>query len=152
MSRRKEPTIPNEFLDQLLAELRAASARFGELAAIHSACISRAADGRPGQIGPGDTLPEFEAALRGLPEDGITPEPVETRYGFHLPRLDARAGGAVLPFEAVAPRLRTAAEKAAWIRAARDFTRGLLAGARIGGLDPAVGERHAPWWDSVCEA
>jgi hypothetical protein len=48
--------------------------------------------------------------------------PVETRFGFHIMRLDARARGAVLPFEAVLPRLRAAEEKAAWVRAARAFS------------------------------
>lgn len=120
--------------EALLAELRVAPARFAELAATHSACESRSAGGRLGQIGPGDTLPEFEAALRALPEGAIAPEPVETRHGFHILRLDARAEGAVLPYATAAPRLRAAAEKVAWVRAARAFAETLLARARIEGV------------------
>ena len=119
---------------QIIAELRDQPDRFAALAAEHSVCDSRKAGGSLGQIGPGDTLPEFEAALRGLPEGAIAPEPVETRYGFHVIRLDARAEGAVLPFASVAPRLRAAAEKAAWVRAARALTDRLIAEARITGI------------------
>jgi len=119
---------------QVIARLQADTARFSALAAEHSACDSKASGGFLGQIGPGDTVAEFEAALRSLPEGAITPEPVESRFGFHVIRLDARAEGAVLPYEVVAPRLRAAAEKAAWVRAARAFTDRLAAEARITGI------------------
>ena len=119
---------------QVIAQLQARPAGFAALAAEHSACDSRAAGGVLGQIGPGDTVAEFEAALRILPEGGISPEPVESRFGFHVIRLDARAEGAVLPFAAVAPRLRAAAEKAAWVQAARAFTDRLAAEATVTGI------------------
>jgi peptidyl-prolyl cis-trans isomerase C len=118
----------------LIDELRAQPGRFAALAAEHSACDSRAAGGYLGQIAPGDTVPEFEAVLRKLPQGMIAPEPVETRYGFHVVRLDARAEGAALPYEAVAPRLRLAAEKAAWARAARAYAAALLARAEVAGV------------------
>lgn len=104
-----------------------------EAEAAASACPSRANGGRLGQIGPGDTLPAFEAALRGMAEGEIA-GPVETPHGVHLIRLDAVATGAVLPFAAVEPRLREAAEKAAWVRASRALAEGLLGGAAITGL------------------
>lgn len=119
---------------QLIAELQANPTRFAALAAEHSICESRKSGGLLGQIGPGDTVPEFESALRGLPEGAITPEPVESRYGFHVIRLDAHAVGAVLPFASVAPRLRASAEKAAWVRAARAFTDRLAAEASVTGI------------------
>ncbi|MCL4186995.1 MAG: peptidylprolyl isomerase [Rhodobacteraceae bacterium] len=120
--------------EAVLAEVLAAPRRFAEVAQQRSACESRASGGRLGQISAGDTVPEFEAVLRELAEGEIAPAPVESRFGFHIVRLDARAEGAVLPFEAVEPRLRAAAEKAAWVRAARTFADGLLAGARLEGM------------------
>ncbi len=119
---------------QIIAELQRDPARFRALAETHSACDSKTSGGFLGQIGPGDTVEAFEAALRRLPEGAITPEPVESRFGFHVIRLDARAEGAVLPFEAVAPRLRAAAEMAAWVHAARAFTDRLVAEARVTGI------------------
>ncbi len=118
----------------LIAELARTPGRFAALAAEHSACDSRRAGGCLGQIGPGDTLPPFEAALRQLAPGEIASEPVETHHGLHVVRLDARAEGAVLPFAAVAPRLRAAAERAAWVRAARAYAEALMAGARVEGI------------------
>ncbi len=119
--------------DTVLAELRANPRRFGELARTHSACSSKENGGLLGQLGQGDTVPEFEAALEAL-EEGRISDPVETRFGLHLIRLDARARGDVLPFESVLPRLRDAHAKAAWARAAAQFTAELVAAARIDGV------------------
>jgi peptidyl-prolyl cis-trans isomerase C len=50
-------------------------------------------------------------------------------------RLDARAEGAPLPYEAVRPRVREALERIAWTRAARALLAGLVARAEITGID-----------------
>lgn len=121
-----------------LAELAVAPKRFAALAEELSACTSRSAGGHLGQIGPGDTVREFEAALRQLKEGEISMAPVATRFGFHIIRLDATAEGEILPFESVLPRLREAAEKVAWIAASRAFTEKLLAAAEIEGITLAA--------------
>ena len=119
--------------EAVLSELRANPRRFGELARTHSACSSKENGGLLGQLGQGDTVPEFEAALEVL-EEGQISDTVETRFGLHLIRLDARARGDVLPFETVLPRLRDAHAKAAWARAAAHFTAALVARAEIQGV------------------
>lgn len=121
----------------LCGELTRDPGAFGRLAAEHSACSSRQNGGILGQIASGDTVPEFEAALEDMTEGSITAEPVETRFGFHVIRLDARAAGGVLPFEAVLPRLREAQEKADWVRAGRDYAAALLAAAEVTGISLA---------------
>ena len=108
---------------------------FGRIARIDSDCPSKSRDGMLGQIGPGDTVPEFEAVLRSLAEGQITPDPVRTRHGWHVIRMDARADGDVLPFEAVAPKLRAAMEKRAWGQGVRDLVTELAAKAEIVGAD-----------------
>ena len=108
---------------------------FAQLVAAHSACPSAANGGRLGQIRPGDTVAEFEAALARLNEGTIAPEPVETRYGLHIVRLDARAEGAVLPFDLARPRIRDLLERAAWAHAAKRLVTELLAGAEISGVE-----------------
>ncbi|WP_240643398.1 peptidylprolyl isomerase [Paracoccus siganidrum] len=118
--------------EAVLAEITAQPRRFAELAARHSACSSRTSGGVLGQLSAGDTVPEFEAALASMQEGALSL--VETRYGLHVIRLDARARGEVLPLDAVLPRLREAQEKAAWARASRDYVQGLIAGAEILGV------------------
>jgi peptidyl-prolyl cis-trans isomerase C len=89
----------------LCTELRAHPQRFGDLARTYSDCPSAAQGGNLGQVGAGDTTPEFEAALRQLAAGEITSEPVTTRYGCHVIRLERRLDGRVLPFEAVADQI-----------------------------------------------
>ncbi|MDF1856830.1 peptidylprolyl isomerase [Pseudooceanicola sp.] len=109
--------------------------RFPELAASDSDCGSKANGGALGQLGPGDTVPEFEAVLRQLQEGEITQEPARTRFGWHIVRMDAYAEGQVLPFDVVRPKLAEAMEKAAWTEAAREFVDSLVATASISGPD-----------------
>lgn len=106
-------------------------------AARESDCGSKASGGHLGQLGPGDTVPEFEAALRTLPDGGISPAPVLSRHGWHIIRLNAIAPGQVLPFDTVRPKIAQALEKAAWARASRDFVETLAQGAKITGASLA---------------
>lgn len=122
------------FAEALLTEISADPRAFDRLARENSACESAGNGGRLGQITTGDTVPEFDAALETLEEGSIGPEPIETRYGFHIIRLDARAVGDILPFDNVRPRIRDMLERAAWAQGARAFTARLLAEAEIEGV------------------
>ena len=108
---------------------------FARLARETSDCGSRSSGGALGQIGPGDAAPGFEAALRELADGEIAREPVPTRHGWHVVRMDAFAPGAVLPFDAVRGKIADAMEKASWARAAREFLRTLVESADISGAD-----------------
>ena len=70
-----------------------------------SNCPSGQHGGNLGQIGRGDTVPEFERALFRLGPTGLLRELVKTRYGFHIVAVDRRIPGATLPFEAVRERI-----------------------------------------------
>lgn len=122
----------------LIGKILARPDSFGQEARANSDCASRAEGGMLGQLRPGDTVPEFETALRGLSEGEITAEPVLSRFGWHIIRLDAVAEGAPLPYEAVRPRIAEAMERAAWTAAVRDFVAGLAAAADISGADLAA--------------
>lgn len=136
---------PRDDAERGLAEARAVAllARLdgdaeGFAAAAHeSDCGSKASGGHLGQLGPGDTVPEFEAALRTLTEGGISSEPVLSRHGWHIIRLNASAPGQVLPYETVRPKIADALEKAAWARASREFVETLAQGAQITGASLA---------------
>ena len=109
--------------------------KFPAIATELSDCPSRSVGGSLGQLRPGDTLPEFEAALRGLEEHEITANPVATRHGWHVIRLDAYDPGRALPFEVVRDRISEAMEKAAWARESKRFVDELIKKAEIAGTD-----------------
>jgi peptidyl-prolyl cis-trans isomerase C len=119
----------------VLADLAQTPRDFDRLARELSACSSRDVGGRLGQIATGDTVPEFEAALDRLAEGEFAAEPVATRYGLHIIRLDARVEGAVLPFETVAPRIEAMLAKSEWAKAARNFVETLAERAEVTGVD-----------------
>lgn len=108
---------------------------FAALAARESDCGSKGSGGALGQLGPNDTVPEFEAALRQLGEGDISAEPLLTRHGYHIIRMDAVAIGQVLPFDAVRDRIAQAMEKAEWARQSRFFVNQLVEKSDIEGAD-----------------
>lgn len=121
--------------EAVLAELTRDPRRFAALATQFSACPSRENGGMLGQLASGDTVPEFEAALAVMEEGTISTAPLESRYGFHLIRLDARVRGEILPFSAVLPQLREAQEKTGWVRASRAYIANLAAKNTVTGVD-----------------
>ncbi|MYA89971.1 MAG: peptidase [Boseongicola sp. SB0662_bin_57] len=127
---------------ELASRVRDNPQDFSRIAA-DSDCNSRATGGKLGQFGPGETASEFEAALRQLSEGDVTVEPVLTRHGWHIIRMDAVDEGAVLPFEAVRQKISDAMEKADWVRKARSYVQELAKSAEISGADPSVFQLQA---------
>ena len=118
----------------LIHELKTAPQRFSDLARAHSACPSAAAGGSLGQLTEGDLVAEVEQALARLDPGQVAADPVRSRFGWHVLRLDRRAPGQPLPFERVEPEIRLNLEGRAWSAAAARYVADLAAQARQGGL------------------
>jgi peptidyl-prolyl cis-trans isomerase C len=122
----------------VMAELQANPAAFAALARQHSACPSREVGGNLGQISPGQTVPEFEQALEALVVGVIHREPIESRYGFHIVRLDRRVDGRQLPFEMVHPRIAAYLEEHVRRTAICQYISLLAGRATVSGIDLAA--------------
>jgi peptidyl-prolyl cis-trans isomerase C len=124
--------------EHALSELLAAPERFAAMASELSNCPSGQQGGNLGQIGRGDTVPEFERALFRLGASGILRELVKTRHGFHIVAVDRCVLGETLPFEAVrdqiAARLKSKVEE----RALRQYISILAGQAKVAGVDLAA--------------
>ena len=129
-----DPAALRARAEAVLAQLLPAPQRFDDIARSHSNCPSGAVGGSLGQLGRGDTVPEFEAALFALAQDGIAPHLVHSRHGFHILRRRRHVPGRLLPFEQVQPRLARALLAAYQARAQRHYLQQLAAGARIEGV------------------
>ena len=68
--------------------------------------------GNLGRLTKGSTVAEFERALTVMSDGELRKTPLETRFGFHVLRLDRRIAGRQLPFELVGDRI------AAWLEEA----------------------------------
>lgn len=126
----------------LLGELRQRPQSFAAAAALHSACPSSQQGGNLGQIGPGQTVAEFEAALRRMVPGLVHEEPVETRYGFHVVRLDRRIDGEMLPFDLVRGRIAEYLDEAVHRRALQQYVSILAGRAQVTGVD--LGAANGP--------
>ncbi len=126
----------------VLTELRTQPHRFAEFARVHSACPSAAQGGNLGQVTAGQTTPEFEQALFALAPGEITPEPVATRYGVHIIRLDRKIEGRELPFELVSDRIADYLRACVTRRATAQYVARLVSGAQITGLALDGAEAH----------
>ncbi len=123
-----------------LAELSLAPGLFEKLARERSDCSSKSSGGRLGQLAPGDTVPEFEAALSSLMPGEIAAAPIQTRFGFHILRLDARIAGKPLPFSYVQDRVAAFLGERQWRQDVALFISRLMEAAEIEGLDMEAGK------------
>lgn len=128
--------------ENLIAQLRERPERFADLARAHSACSSAAQGGNLGQISAGQTTPEFEQALLALAPGAMTQVPVETRYGFHVIRLDRRIDGQDLPFEMVADRIADYLADSVHHRAIAQYIARLVSAATVTGIDMPGAAEH----------
>jgi parvulin-like peptidyl-prolyl isomerase len=136
------PPEARAIANAVLTELKQTPYRFGELAKLHSACPSAAQGGHLGQISAGQTTPEFEQALLALTPGAMTREPVETRYGLHVIRLDRKIEGQELPFELVAERIADYLRESVVRRASAQYVARLVSRADITGITLAGAEAH----------
>ena len=78
---------------------------FAELAAKNSGDPgSKDNGGELGWMSEGQTVPPFEAAMKSL-EPGELSELVETRFGYHIIKLQERRGSGAVPYEEVEERI-----------------------------------------------
>jgi len=131
---------------QTLADLTAGR-RFHDLALTRSDCPSGKSGGMLGQMEAGDLVREVEAALDALEPGGIAPEPVRSGYGWHVLRLDQRAGGSLLPYEHVREAIRMRIDARSWALNAAEHVETLMAASAREGIAVSLtpeGEMTAP--------
>lgn len=122
----------------LMAQMKAVPGCFPALARAHSKCPSKEFGGSLGQIGPGQTVPEFEAALAALPTGLIGEALIESRYGLHIVRLDRRIEGRALPFEMVRTQIAAWLSQRVYQTAIRQYISLLAGRAEVEGVDLAA--------------
>jgi len=111
---------------------------FVQAARTRSTCPSAQQDGSLGQVRRGELAPPVQAALEDTPEGTNRTEPVRSRFGWHLLRLERRIAGRELTYEVVSDRIRDTLEARAWAVAAGSYVAGLASAARIEGVELAM--------------
>jgi len=127
--------------EELLAVLQQDSNQFAALVKQYSDCPSKETDGNLGQLSKGQTTPEFERQLFML-ETGLAAHVIESRYGYHVVRVDRKISGDPLPFEQVREKIVSYLTEQGNRRAVRQYIHGLMEKATIEGID--IDEINSP--------
>jgi peptidyl-prolyl cis-trans isomerase C len=117
------------------AEVRDDPDAFAEAARAFSKCSSAQQGGMLGQVRRGELVPAVQAALESLAEGTAGREPVRSRFGWHVLRLERRIEGRVLPFEYVHAKIADMLEARSWAVSGARYTAALIAKASIEGVD-----------------
>jgi peptidyl-prolyl cis-trans isomerase C len=123
------PRVPPERLRAKAAEVHALASRdatrFAALAREYSNCPSAAQGGALGQLGRGDSVPEFEQAVFEGERLGVLPDLVTTRFGFHVVYVARRIPGKLLPYAAAKGEVAAFLRRRGAERALGEYVRGL---------------------------
>lgn len=120
---------------RLAGEIGQSRPAFVQAARTRSTCPSAQQDGSLGQVRRGELAPPVQAALEDTPEGTNRAEPVRSRFGWHLLRLERRIAGRDLPYEVVSDRIRDTLEARAWAVAAGNYVASLAAAAKVEGVE-----------------
>ena len=121
--------------ESVIAQLDEPGVKFAELAAQWSDCPSKQTGGSLGQIGLGQTVPEFEQALFAMQEGEISRQPVESRFGFHVIQLHHKAEGRPLDYDWVRDRIIAYLREQGERQAISQYLALLTSRAEISGID-----------------
>ena len=123
--------------EAIIQQLQKNPALFNTLVEQHSDCPSSKTQGILGQLSKGQTTPEFERQLFTL-NVGLAGKPIESRYGFHVVRVDQKIDGEVLPFNMVRDKVATYLSAVGERRAVSTYLRKLVADAEVTGINLKV--------------
>ena len=128
-----------ELADGLLEQIQQQPQLFSDFAMRHSMCPSKEQGGSLGQISKGQTVPEFEKVLF-LAEEGLLNRPVETRYGYHIARINRRIEGQPLEFDQVEEKIKTYLNEKVHRKALAQYIELLISDAEIEGFEFQVSD------------
>jgi peptidyl-prolyl cis-trans isomerase C len=119
----------------ILADLLKNPAAFAALAREHSACPSGKEGGALGQFGRGQMVPEFEQAVFSTEPGQITPELIETQFGYHIIQVTDRQNGDAIAYDEVKERLQAYLTDMEGRRATHAYLAQLVSAATIVGYE-----------------
>lgn len=124
-----------EQAERVLQRCREQTDYFAAAARDLSNCPSGSRGGDLGWLTRGESVPEFERVIFAARERGFWPRPVPTRFGWHVLRINARAEGRPLPFEAAQAQVTAYVRSRSRRRAGVQYLRRLAAEASVRGVD-----------------
>jgi peptidyl-prolyl cis-trans isomerase C len=107
---------------------------FADAARTFSACASAQQDGSLGQIRRGELVESIQRGLEALGDGETGRDPVRSRFGWHVLRLQRRIPGRTIPFEMARDKIADTLEARSWsVESARYVTK-LAARSSVEGI------------------
>mgnify|MGYP000270503572 CR=1 FL=1 len=128
-----------ELAEQIIKRLQDDIRLFPEMVKLHSKCPSSATMGQLGQLGKGQTVPEFERQLFNC-KLGLASAAIESRYGIHIVFINHREEGKALPYEMVKERIKGYLNEKVRRKAIAQYIHTLITEADIEGFDFSVSD------------
>ena len=95
-----------ELAGEIYAKITSGELTFEDAAAQYSSCPSKENGGSLGDFGKGQMVPEFDKAVFAMEVGEITETPVQTQFGYHLIRLNAKNAGQTVALDEVRDALK----------------------------------------------
>ena len=118
---------------QLIHQINGKEQSFQELAKHYSSCPSKDVGGSLGQISHGQTVSEFERQVFAANE-GLMPQPVESRYGYHVVFVARKVDGKPLTYEMVKEKIKHYLNDKVQRKAVSQYLHRLVSDAEIKGF------------------
>lgn len=128
--------------EETLQQLRVTPEAFETTARELSNCPSGGVGGSLGQLLRGDSVTEFERAVFDVQDNGILPHLVNTRFGFHIVRVDRRIAGDAISFDEVADDIARFLAERVRHKAMQQYVTVLASQAQLEGVD--LGATNGP--------
>jgi len=110
------------------------AAAFAQAARAFSGCASAKQDGSLGQIRRGELVASIQAGIEALADGTTARDPVRSRFGWHVLRLQRRIEGRVIPFEIARDKIADMLDARSWSVEAARYVAGLAAAGEIEGV------------------
>jgi peptidyl-prolyl cis-trans isomerase C len=99
-----------------------------------SGCASAQQDGSLGQIRRGELVESIQRGLESLGDGETGREPVRSRFGWHVLRLQRRIPGRTIPFDMARSKIADTLEARSWSFEAARYVAGLAARGTVEGI------------------
>ncbi len=91
---------------EIYAKIASGEMTFEDAAKEYSSCPSKENGGSLGDFGQGQMVPEFDKAVFAMQVGEITATPVQTQFGYHLIRLNAKNEGQKVELDEIRDTLK----------------------------------------------